>query len=165
MNTKPIEELIKSGQYDKALAACNAEVEADATVLNEVLRLRSWIHTRQGNYLEGIQELEMIIQSGEASIADYHSAGLWSLHREDFAKAAQCFESAIDIGGKQGEVWYESSAHFYASFANMMLKKYKRAKELLENPEDADESMDFFIPNIGAFTRNDLLAEINKRSG
>lgn len=158
-----IEKLIRQSDYDEALDACSKMLDGDPGAMNEVCRLKSWIFTSQGKYQMGVEEMTIVIESGKASIADFHSAAFWSLYDEQFVVAKEWFERVLDLGKTQSDSWFESSSLFYLSYIFMKLGNYVLAYDFLEQSGSLGDVTGVLIPNIGSYTRDELHKEINRR--
>jgi hypothetical protein len=164
MKIDEIKELIRNKQYSQALAACDVLLAADSSTVAEVSRLRSRVYTAQGAYRAGVREIERIIEAGQATIGDYHSAAFWSLYDQNYATARDWLYTVVDLGRHEDDPWFESSAQFYLAYTNMMLGDLKKAEEFLGNLRAQGTDAHVPIPNVGSYTRIELLEEIKRRS-
>jgi tetratricopeptide (TPR) repeat protein len=115
----------KKDDYDKALAICNAVLQAHP-LFPEALRTRSEIYTRMGDLERAIADLtEVIKTAGEPS--DFFFRGWRYLDNGDTDCAIGDFSKALELGEDQNFHYHDQSARFFRALACVRAKRYDEA--------------------------------------
>lgn len=169
MDIEAIKSLIKGGQYDEALEACQQLTENRPELKYDVLRQKSYLYSRQGKYKAAVNELSSIINTGEARISDYHLAAFWALFDEQLKSALDWYLITLQLGEDQNETWFRYNTLCSIAYIYMKFGEYEKATFFLDKVESDDEDPSFFIPlpNEGILGRcevQQLRNEIKRRA-
>jgi tetratricopeptide (TPR) repeat protein len=158
-----IRNLVEQRKYDEALAACDDLSINQPELLFDILRQKSNIYSRQGNYALAARELSQIIDVGEASLSDFHSAAFWSLYDGQVEQALEWYLIALQMGEDQSETWFRPNVLHLIAYIYMELEEVDKAIYYLDKDKSDDDSS-FLIPIKGFCSVRQLRDEISLRS-
>jgi tetratricopeptide (TPR) repeat protein len=160
-----IRNLVEQRKYAEALAACDDLSLKQPELLFDVLRQKSNIYSRQGNYELAASELSQIIDSGEASIGDFHSAAFWTLYSGQFKQALDWYLIALKMGEDQNETWFRSNELHLIAYIYMEVGEFDKAiNNYLDKDDSDDKNSSFLIPIKGFCGVKQLRDEIRRRA-
>ncbi len=158
-----IRKLIQQAKYVEALAACDLLLN-QPELLFDVLRQKSHLYSRQGSYELAVRQLSQIIDSGEATISDFHSAAFWALYDRQLKQALDWYLIALKMGEDQNETWFRSNALHLIAYIYMELGEFEKAIYYLDKDESDEKDSSFLIPYIGFCEVKQLRDEIRLRA-
>lgn len=159
-----IKRLAEQRRYNEALEACENFLNHFPERKAEVLRIRAYVFSLQGEFSRALNDREAVFAAGEGTIRDYYLGADDALSAREFDQAVEWLNEVLRLGKEQNEHWFDSAACFFLSDAYMELGQHTEAISSLDRAVAIESDIAMPIPHIGMCTAEQLRAEIKRRS-
>jgi tetratricopeptide (TPR) repeat protein len=155
--------LAERGQFDEALAECEAAIRNVAGRRDAVLRVRAYVNSLKGDYHRAIEDRTEIIRSGQGELGDYFRLGDNFLAVAEFDQAKKWFAELLRRGSDAHDDWFTSVALLLSAYCEMELGLFDLAVSTAQRVREIDADCQVPVPARGLWNVDRLLLEIDSR--
>lgn len=157
MTLKNIERQAKSGDFDSAIAACNALLKDNAIDQADILRTRAYVYSLSQDHESALRDRSQVLEVSNGELKDYYLAADAALFLCRYELAEGYLTTLLEQAERDNEQWFNSSAWFLLAYIQMNLGRRDAATKSLDTAESYEKPCVVSVPGFSGLMSADYL--------